>query len=36
MEIHEDTRYIINPDSGMVEAFIAVHPVEAGSTLAGV
>lgn len=36
LEIHEDTRYIINPDSGMVEAFIAVHPVEAGSTLAGV
>ena len=36
LEIHEDTRYIINPDSGMVEAFIAVHPVTAGSTLAGV
>ena len=36
LEIHEDTRYILNPDSGMVEAFIAVHPVTAGSTLAGV
>ncbi len=37
LEIHEDTRYIINPDSGRVEAFIAVHPVGASSsTLAGV
>jgi hypothetical protein len=36
LEIHEDTRYIINPDSGNVEAFIAVHPVTAGTTLAGV
>ena len=36
LEIHEDTRYIINPDSGQVEAFIAVHPVTAGTTLAGV
>lgn len=37
LEIHEDTRYIINPDSGMVEAFIAVHPVDASAnTLAGV
>jgi len=36
LEIHEDTRYIINPDSGHVEAFIAVHPVSASTTLAGV
>jgi len=39
LEIHEDTRYIINPDSGRVEAFIAVHPVgtgTVGNTLAGV
>ncbi|MHA1137375.1 MAG: hypothetical protein ACTSSE_12900 [Candidatus Thorarchaeota archaeon] len=37
LEIHEDTRYIINPDSGAVEAFIVVHPVGASSsTLAGV
>ena len=37
LEIHEDTRYIINPDSGSVEAFIVVHPVGASSsTLAGV
>ncbi|MFW9843911.1 MAG: hypothetical protein ACFFEV_04995 [Candidatus Thorarchaeota archaeon] len=37
LEIHEDTRYIINPDSGNVEAFIAVHPsAGTGTTLAGV
>jgi voltage-gated potassium channel Kch len=36
LEIHEDTRYIINPDSSHVEAFIAVHPVAASTTLAGV
>jgi hypothetical protein len=36
LEIHEDTRYIINPDTNNVEAFIAVHPVTATRTLAGV
>ena len=37
LEIHEDTRYIINPDSGRIEAFIAVHPSSGtGTTLAGV
>jgi hypothetical protein len=36
LEIHEDTRYIINPDTDRVEAFIAVHPVGATRTLAGV
>ncbi|MFX1482862.1 MAG: hypothetical protein ACFFCP_06695 [Promethearchaeota archaeon] len=36
LEIHEDTRYIINPDTNKVEAFIAVHPVTATRTLAGV
>ncbi len=36
LQIHEDTRYIINPDSGRIEAFIAVHPVTSPSTLAGV
>ncbi|TFH09797.1 MAG: hypothetical protein E4H14_03795 [Candidatus Thorarchaeota archaeon] len=37
LEIHEDTRYILNPDSGKVEAFIAVHPsAGTGTTLAGV
>jgi hypothetical protein len=36
LEIHEDTRYIINPDSNRVEAFIAMHPVTATRTLAGV
>ncbi|MFW9808978.1 MAG: hypothetical protein ACFFE6_06315 [Candidatus Thorarchaeota archaeon] len=36
LEIHEDTRYIINPDTNRVEAFIAVHPVTATRTLAGV
>ncbi len=36
LEIHEDTRYIINPDTDRIEAFIAVHPVTATRTLAGV
>ncbi len=36
LEIHEDTRYIINPDTNRIEAFIAVHPVTATRTLAGV
>lgn len=36
LEIHEDTRYLLNPDSGRIEAFIAVHPVTTRTTLAGV
>ncbi|MHA2600996.1 MAG: hypothetical protein AM324_002560 [Candidatus Thorarchaeota archaeon SMTZ1-83] len=36
LEMTEDTRYIANPDSGMVEAFIAVHPVGNPEALAGV
>jgi len=36
LEMTEDTRYIANPDSGMVEAFIAVHPVGNFEALAGV
>lgn len=36
LEITEDTRYIINPDTNRVEAFIAVHPVTSTRTLAGV
>ncbi|MFX1605721.1 MAG: hypothetical protein ACFFDD_07425 [Promethearchaeota archaeon] len=36
LEIHEDTRYIVNPDTNKVEAFIAVHPVTSSRTLAGV
>lgn len=36
LEITEDTRYIINPDTNRVEAFIAVHPITATRTLAGV
>ncbi|MFW9816191.1 MAG: hypothetical protein ACFFEW_09710, partial [Candidatus Thorarchaeota archaeon] len=36
LEIHEDTRYIINPDTNRVEAFIAMNPVTATRTLAGV
>ena len=36
LEIHEDTRYIINPDTNKVEAFIAMNPVTATRTLAGV
>jgi len=36
LQITEDTRYIVNPDTHQVEAFIAVHPVTASRTLAGV
>ncbi len=36
LEITEDTRYIVNPDSSTVEAFIAVHPVTNSRALAGV
>ncbi|MFW9786960.1 MAG: hypothetical protein ACFFE1_04760 [Candidatus Thorarchaeota archaeon] len=36
LEIHEDTRYIVNPDTNRVEAFIAVNPISADRTLAGV
>ena len=36
LEIHEDTRYIVNPDTDRVEAFITVNPVGATRTLAGV
>ncbi|MFW9793182.1 MAG: hypothetical protein ACFFEE_02680 [Candidatus Thorarchaeota archaeon] len=36
LEIHEDTRYILNPDTNRVEAFIAMNPVTATRTLAGV
>jgi hypothetical protein len=36
LEITEDTRYIVNPDTNRVEAFIAVHPVTSSRTLAGV
>jgi hypothetical protein len=36
LEITEDTRYILNPDTNRIEAFIAVHPVTASRTLAGV
>jgi hypothetical protein len=36
LEITEDTRYILNPDTGRIEAFIAVHPVNTPSALAGV
>jgi len=36
LQIHEDTRYIVNPDTGRIEAFIAVNPVTASRTLAGV
>ncbi|MFW9962518.1 MAG: hypothetical protein ACFFCX_03080 [Candidatus Sifarchaeia archaeon] len=36
LEITEDTRYIVNPDTNRVEAFIAVHPITATRTLAGV
>jgi len=36
LEITEDTRYIVNPDTNRVEAFIAVHPVTSDRTLAGV
>ncbi len=36
VEITEDTRYIINPDSGRVEAFIHLHPIGNDRTLAGI
>jgi hypothetical protein len=36
LEMTEDTRYIVNPDSSRVEAFIAVHPVTNDRALAGV
>jgi hypothetical protein len=36
LEITEDTRYILNPDTSRIEAFIAVNPVTAPNTLAGV
>ncbi len=36
LEIHEDTRYILNPDTNRVEAFIAMNPVTSSRTLAGV
>ena len=36
LAITEDTRYIVNPDTNRVEAFIAVHPVTSSRTLAGV
>jgi hypothetical protein len=36
VEITEDTRYIVNPDTDRLEAFIAVHPVTSSRTLAGV
>ena len=36
LEMSEDTRYIVNPDSGKVEAFIAGHPVSNPDALAGV
>ncbi|MBD3407401.1 MAG: hypothetical protein GF411_14890 [Candidatus Lokiarchaeota archaeon] len=36
LEMTEDTRYIVNPDSSKVEAFIAVHPVTNSRSLAGV
>ncbi len=36
LEMTEDTRYIINPDSNRVEALVAVHPVTSSRTLAGI
>jgi len=36
LEMTEDTRYIVNPDTGRVEAFIAVHPVTNSRALAGI
>ncbi len=36
LAITEDTRYIINPDTGHIEALVAVHPTDATTlTLAG-
>jgi hypothetical protein len=36
LEIHEDTRYIVNPDTNRVEAFVTMNPVTNDRTLAGV
>jgi hypothetical protein len=36
VEISEDTRYILNPETQTVEAFICVHPITSSSALAGV
>jgi len=36
LEMTEDTRYILNPDTERIEAFLAVNPVNAPNTLAGV
>lgn len=36
LQMTEDTRYIVNPDSSTVEAFIAVHPMTNDRALAGV
>jgi len=36
LEMSEDTRYIINPDTMRVEAFIHVHPLGNDRTLAGI
>ena len=36
LEITEDTRYIVNPETERVEAFLAVHPVTNSRSLAGV
>jgi hypothetical protein len=35
LEMSEDTRYIVNPDSGKVEALVASHPVANPDALAG-
>jgi hypothetical protein len=36
LEISEDTRYILNPETQTVEAFICVHPVTSSRALAGI
>lgn len=36
LAMSEDTRYILNPETHTVEAFIAVHPITSFSSLAGV
>lgn len=36
LEIHEDTRYIVNPDTNRLEAFLTMNPVTSDRTLAGV
>jgi len=36
LEISEDTRYILNPETDTVEAFICVHPVTSSRALAGI